>query len=178
MRVKVGEDAKLFNVVDVFDRKINLEDYRGKKLMLSFYRYASCPLCNMRVHQLISEYDKFQESNMEMLGFFQSPKKSILEYVGKQDSPFPIIPDPKRKVYKDYGIESSLWGYIKGGAIKLGKMLKALKGFGLGRMEGNKTLIPADFLIGPDLKIEVAYYGKDIGDHIPIEEIHKWLDKK
>ncbi len=177
MRLNSGEDAKIFNLKDIFDKEINLEDYRGKKTMLSFYRYASCPLCNMRVHDLLENYEKFQEGGMEMIGFFQSPKKSILEYVGKQDAPFPIIPDPKRKIYKEYGIESSLWGYIKGGMIKIVKMMKAFSSFGIGRMEGSKTLIPADFLIGPDLKIEVAYYGKDIGDHIPIDDIYKWLSK-
>ena len=177
MRINIGEDAKIFNLKDIFEKDINLEDYRGKKTMLSFYRYASCPLCNMRVHNLIEHYNEFQKRGMEMIGFFQSPKKSILEYVGKQDAPFPIIPDPKRKVYKEYGIESSLWGYIKVGIIKAVETIKAFSRFGVGKMEGNKTLIPADFLIGQDLKIEVAYYGKDIGDHIPIDEIYKWLQK-
>ena len=43
-------------------------------------------------------------------------------------------------------------------------------------MEGIKSMVPADFLIGPDLTVEVAYYGGDIGDHLPIENIYQWLD--
>jgi len=37
------------------------------------------------------------------------------------------------------------------------------------------ALIPADFLIGTDLVIQTAYYGKDIGDHLPIEEIYRFV---
>ena len=37
-------------------------------------------------------------------------------------------------------------------------------------------MVPADFLIGPDLTVEVAYYGSDIGDHLPLEKIYQWLD--
>jgi len=38
-------------------------------------------------------------------------------------------------------------------------------------------MVPADFLIGPDLTVQIAYYGSDIGDHLPIEKICQWLDK-
>lgn len=35
--------------------------------------------------------------------------------------------------------------------------------------------LPADFLIGPDLTIHQAYYGKHIGDHIGFADIEKFL---
>ena len=37
-------------------------------------------------------------------------------------------------------------------------------------------MVPADFLIGPDLTVQVAYYGSDISDHLPAEKINEWLD--
>ena len=54
----------------------------------------------------------------------------------------------------------------------MGKALQAMgKGFLPGRMEGSITLVPADFLIGPDGTILLAYYGRDISDHLPVEII-------
>ncbi|MHA2357889.1 MAG: hypothetical protein ACXABK_03880, partial [Candidatus Heimdallarchaeaceae archaeon] len=80
-----------------------------------------------------------------------------------------IIPDPQRRIYRLYGIESSLWGYLRGGIST--SMIKALwSGFMIGKMEGKKTLLPADFLID-DLIVKRAYYGKKISDHIPMDEI-------
>jgi thioredoxin-dependent peroxiredoxin len=175
MRIQSGEPAKGFQVEDLFGKQIALNDFRGKKLMLSFYRYASCPLCNLRVHQLVQQYPAFHDMGLEMLAFFQSPAETIYRYVGKQDTPFPIVPDPRLDVYRLYGVEGSLVGFIKGG-MKVGDMISAArKGFLPGKMDGVKTLVPADFLIGPDLVVEKAYYGKDIGDHLPIPEIEAWL---
>jgi len=177
MRIRDGEPARDFQVEDLFGRMISLEDFRGKRLMLSFYRYASCPLCNLRVHRLIELFPRFREKGLEMLAFFQSPAETIYRYVGKQDAPFSIVPDPGHEVYRLYGVESSLAGFLKAG-LKVGDMISAVrKGFLPGTMDGAKTLVPADFLIGPDLIVEKAYYGKDIGDHLPVADIEAWLDR-
>jgi thioredoxin-dependent peroxiredoxin len=99
-----------------------------------------------------------------------------MDHVGKQRPPFPIIPDPGHVIYRRYGVETSLHGFLLGLTLRMGKALKAIgKGFLPGRMEGSITLVPADFLIGPDGTILVAYYGKDISDHLPIEIILQQL---
>jgi hypothetical protein len=78
-------------------------------------------------------------------------------------------------VYDLYGVESSWKGFVIGARDSV-KFKEAKKlGFTRGKMEGKRALIPADFLIGPDLIIRRAYYGKDIGDHIPIKEIKLFL---
>lgn len=177
MRIQDGQLAKAFEAEDLFGKRITLNDYKGKKLLLSFYRYASCPLCNLRVHQLVSRFPTLHARGLEMLAFFQSPAETIYRYVGKQNAPFPIVPDPRLEVYRLYGVEGSLSGFLKGG-LKIGDMVSAVrKGFLPGKMDGVKTMVPADFLIGPDLLVEKAYYGKDIGDHMPVLEIEAWLDK-
>ena len=107
---------------------------------------------------------------------FQSPRESIEKYVGRQNPPFPLAPDPDRKVYDLYGVEASLGGFLKG-AVHLADMVSALRsGFKPGKMEGRYTLVPADFLIGPELTVERVHYGRDITDHMPLEEIEAWLD--
>jgi len=174
MRVEEGSKAPIFEVKDLFENKILLENYTNKRLLLSFYRYASCPLCNLRIAQLIQHYDELSSKGLSIIAFFQSPKESIQEYVGKQDVPFAIIPDPERRIYRLYGIESSWFGYIRGGLSF--SMIKALmSGFMFGKMEGRKNLLPADFLI-EDLVVKRAYYGKKISDHIPLEEILTLID--
>jgi thioredoxin-dependent peroxiredoxin len=178
MRLKKGQQATSFQVLDIFDEPINLQDYKGKKLLLSFYRYAACPLCNLRVHSLIQKYPEFQSQGLYLMAFFESSKESIARYVGKQDAPFPIIADPERSVYKEYGIESSWFRFMWSMVIKMPAMISALfKGFPPGKLENDKALLPADFLIGPDLEVVTAFYGSNIGDHLPIREIEEWLKK-
>jgi thioredoxin-dependent peroxiredoxin len=163
MRLQAGQTAPAFLRPDINGAMLRLKDYRGRYLLLSFYRYASCPFCNLRVHELMQHQAEFDQ---------QSAREGILDHVGKQRPPFPIIPDPGHSIYRRYGVESSLRGFLLGLTLRMGKALQAMaKGFLPGRMEGSITLLPADFLIGPDGSILVAYYGKDISDHLPIEVI-------
>lgn len=177
MRIQSGAQARPFETRDIFDCPIALGDYRGERLMLSFYRYASCPLCNLRVAQLIARYPSLRRQGLHLVAFLQSPRQSILETVAKQDVPFPIVPDPKRLICKLYGVESSRLGLVKG-LLRLSEFWVAMKkGFLSISSDGDRKLIPADFLVGPDLTIERAYYGADIGDHLPLEEIEAWLER-
>ena len=171
MQIQTGQAAPDFDVRDIFDNRFSLNDFKGKKLLLSFYRYASCPLCNLRIHRLIQHYPDFTARNLQLLAFFQSPVESIRKYVGRQESPFPIISDPDHTVYRAYGVETSWPGFFKGSLRLITLTSAASKGFFPGKMEGKKSLVPADFLIGPELIVEKAYYGRDISDHMPIQEI-------
>ncbi len=92
MRMQPGQPAKDFTIEDILGNTIALTDYRDKHLMLSFYRYASCPLCNLRVQHLIQQYPSYNQKGLQMIAAFQSPPASIRKYVGKQDIPFPVYP--------------------------------------------------------------------------------------
>ena len=176
MKLHVEQAAPDFQIEDIHGTPIALGDYAGKMLMLSFYRYASCPLCNLRVHELIHRYPEFYAKGLHLLAFFQSPRESIRQYVGKQETPFPLVADPTRALYRRYGVESSWVGFGKA-LFKLPMIFDAVikKKFLPGKMENEFAMIPADFLIGPDLTISRAFYGKDIGDHLPMRDVENFL---
>jgi thioredoxin-dependent peroxiredoxin len=176
MRLQAGQGAPDFLRPDIGGKTIRLSDYRGRYLLLSFYRYASCPFCNLRVHELMQHLVEFDQRGLSLVAVFQSAREGIREHVGKQRPPFPIIPDPGHSMYRSYRVETSLQGLLLGLTLGMGKALKAMgQGFLPGRMEGSITLVPADFLIGPDGTILLAFYGKDISDHLPIEIILQQL---
>ena len=71
---------------------------------------------------------------------------------------------------------ASWLGFLRG-ALRIRAARDAFRqGFHPGKGEGAIAQLPAEFLIGPDLTIERVYYGKDIGDHLPLSEIDAWLD--
>jgi len=176
MRLQAGQAAPDFLRPDIGGKTIRLNDYRGRYLLLSFYRYASCPFCNLQVHELIQHVVEFDKRGLSLLAVFQSARAGIREHVGKQRPPFPIIPDPGHSMYRSYRVETSLPGLLLGLTLRLGKALKAMgRGFLPVRMEGSITLVPADFLIDPDGTILLAFYGKDISDHLPIRIILQQL---
>ena len=178
MKLRAGDRAKDFEATDLFGSRVSLQDYQGKRLMLSFFRYASCPFCNLRVHELSTRLDSLRDKGVSLVAVFQSPEESIRRYAGRQAPPFPIIPDPDRRLYRVYGVEPSWTGFLKGMLRPAAFVSAVSKGYLPGKVEGETAMVPADFLIGPDLVIDHAYYGKDIGDHIPLTAVEEWLRNK
>jgi peroxiredoxin len=173
MRLTPNEQTPEFRIADIWGESQSSEKYKGKKWMFSFYRYASCPLCNLRVNQLTQKYENWRKKDFYIVGVFESSIESIQQYVGKQDAPFPIIPNPDLSLYHTYHLDSSWVKFMRGGI----PFMKAFaKGFLPGKMEDDKSIIPADFLINDDGTIHTAFYGNHIGDHLPIEKINRFLN--
>ena len=94
------DPAVQFIIEDYLGESFDLVNYKGKKILLSFFRAAPCPFCNLRVNQLINRYSDFEEKEIEIIVFFAATRDQINQYAGKQSAPFLIIPDPDLKVYK------------------------------------------------------------------------------
>lgn len=181
IRLKIGDPAPIFQAEDAFGQAVDLSAYRGKPVLLSFLRNGACALCNLQVHQLIQKYPDYHAKGLEVVTVFESPRESILQYVGKQDAPFPIIPDPTAQLYDLYGVEVSAEKVNATMASEFGPQRvqeAAAQGFQLTPEEGsNFHRIPADFLIGPDGTIIEAFYADLIGQHLSFETIEAYLNQ-
>lgn len=100
MRLATGTPAPAFKVTDLNGNPISLNDFRGRKLMLSFYRYASCPFCNLRIHEMRQRSATWKTQGLDIVAVFQSPAESIREYAVGDTVEFPVIPDPQRQLYE------------------------------------------------------------------------------
>ena len=180
MRLDPDQPAVDFVSEDFRGDPVRLKDYRGKRTLLTFFRYAACPFCNLRVHDLITHFSELDAQGLSIIAVFESSRKNISEYVGKQDAPFPLVPDPGKKLYTSYGLEKSVWGLLKP-MSQPSKAYRAMvtEGFRpkLHKIDGAIHRMPADFLLDGTLMIRNAYYGTDIGDHIPVPVIRDFLKR-
>lgn len=174
--ISKNQSAIQFTGTDIFDNKISLNDYKGKKVFLTFFRVAPCPYSNIAIQQLIRNHAKFEEQGIQIISLFASSKEDILQYAGKQQPPFPIIADSKFDIYKAYGIQQSYLGMLRSmiNPIRVFKVMSS--GFFNFKAMKEKPIIPADFLIDENQTIQRVYYGKDFGDHLSVEEILKWKE--
>lgn len=174
-QLKKGNDAPTFTVVGANGETIKLENYRGKKVFLAFFRYASCPVCNFRMNEIIQNYEAIQAKGYVFIAVFESNNQTLQDYLKETEVPFSIIGDPELELYKKYGVQRSFWRMVGSmfnkktkSNLKEGKVL--VKGKNLKR-DGNMSRIPADFILDENGKITIAYYGKNISDHLPLETI-------
>lgn len=180
MKVFKGETAKDFNVKDIYGNEIRLSNYKGKKILLGFFRNVNCPFCNMRVHQLLQKKKKYDEKGLQMILIFESASRLLLRSTFHQGvSPMPLIGDPEMEIFGDYGVEISMMKmmktFLKPNTFKAMKAAKILDLPKEKDKDARMALIPADFLIGEEFTIKKAHYGKHVNDHISFQDIEAFI---
>jgi peroxiredoxin Q/BCP len=178
MKITKQQAAPTFTTNDVNGATVNLSDFKGKKVLLTFYRNVGCPICNLRFHELQEQADYFKSKGLVLLAVYESSADNMRQYL-EGENPYAImIPNPDQSLYQLYDIDKSMGKVMKGlfhGA--LGKVKKGKKLFKHEiKTDGSSERISADFLIDESGKINTAYYGKFLGDHLPITEIKQFLN--
>ncbi|HZC04443.1 MAG TPA: redoxin domain-containing protein [Ktedonobacterales bacterium] len=167
--------APSFTMPDISGRRVALEAYRGRSVLLSFNRAAVCPLCNVRTYHLIRRYPVYQQMGLNVIAFFESSPERAHFYLDRLQAPYPIVTDQGHIVYDTYGLGASfpggLWALLtRRGVYREASRLRLGAGQNLWenlwRMDGNLSRLPGDFLIGPDGRVQLAYYGRDAGDFL------------
>ncbi|MFD0692981.1 redoxin domain-containing protein [Paenibacillus sp. GCM10027628] len=181
-KLQPGDIAPLFRTTDQNGESVSLETYRGRKVLLAFFRNSACALCNLRVQRFIKRFPEWQLQGLNVIAFFESPEMNLHAYVGKQDAPFPLIADPKAAIYEMYGVEISeekVQATIADAHSKTVIAEAEAAGFRLTPEEGsNFNRIPAEFLIDEEGILQVAHYNRLITDDLPFETIDRFAQSK
>lgn len=172
MQRKTGDRMTPFSLPAIDGSIFELDSLRGKRFLLSFLRFASCPFCNLRVHELVTRFKELGD-DFTIVAVFDSPLDNLQRHADRHQAPFPILADEVRACYRTYGIEHSLIGVLKG---MFGRMPTLLKGMFVNGylplvIKGSLTTMPADFLVDENGIIQTAYYGKDEGDHLSFNRV-------
>lgn len=179
MRLKSGDTAVAFTARTFDGDTVSLSQFAGKPVLLMFLRYASCPMCNLRLHDFVREYPRLHERGLEAVAFFHSSASSIRAHAGRRQYPFPLIADPEFAVYRSYAVETS-WARLLLSMAKPGfyvDWLRSMRHRFWGGIAWQMAKLPADFLIDPNGRIALAHYGQDIGDHMQVAQIAAFLDE-
>ena len=104
--LKIGDKAPGFETKDQYGKTINLEDFKGKKVILFFYPKASTPGCTAEACNLRDNYQTFQNKGYEILGVSADSEKRQLNFSTKQELPYSLLADEDKEVIMAYGV----WG--------------------------------------------------------------------
>ncbi len=161
--------------MDITGIKFDLESLSGKPYMLTFYRFTSCPFCNLRVNNLVKRFNEL-DKDFTPVAIFKADLEELTRHTEKHLATFPVLADPHGRYYKKFGIEESVKGFFTGMIMRLPTLLKSIfiKGYLPNLFTGGLTIMPADFLVDREGIIQVAYYGNDEGDHLDFETIKKF----
>ncbi len=177
MRLQTGQSAPDFEVTDSRSgAPIRLADFCGSKLLISFHRYAACPLCNLHIQELAKSYANLASQNLKVLAIFRSTAERTFDQYGSRNVPFPIAVDPTLQAYQAYGIEYSTPGMLVS-LIHPRAMWAFFTGHMPGEMDGDIRTLPADFLVSEDGQLEQVYYSSNITQHLSLSNIREFAKR-
>jgi thioredoxin-dependent peroxiredoxin len=180
MKLAPGDRAVEFSTLDADGHPVSLGAFRGSPVLLMFFRFASCPMCNLRLHDFAKEYPRLHANGLSALAFFHSSAGAIRRHAGRRSYPFPLVPDQDQKIYRDFGVTTSWAGLF--GSMALPSFywdwMRSMRHGFWGGVDLHMAKMPADFLVGADGRLLLAHYGRTIGDHLSLAAIESTLAER
>lgn len=171
MRLTTDTPAPAFTGELLGGGQLSLDDLRGRPVLLKFYRFVECPICNLHVRELVRRHDEIAATGLTTVAFFHSPMSRVERKQG-YDLPFQAIADPDKEIFDAYGVEASLGGMFAG---KVARDYARATGAGFfskpfghdGGIKGH----PADFVVDGDGIIRYAHYGDSYADSLGVDKV-------
>jgi len=170
MKLKTGDSAPEFTLESSNGSTVSLADKLAKgRVFLSFLRYIGCPFCRARIHELNARKAEVAKAGGSILVVLESTPKRVVEYSTKNGISIPILSDREKKVFALYGVERGSATMLLKPRVLAGTVRLTLRGFMHGMPGGDELQLPADFIIGKNGRVELAHYGTDPTDSLPVD---------
>ncbi len=170
MKLKKGDTVPHIELPDINGNAFQLSELQGKRLLLTFYRFASCPFCNLRLHQIANRYGELGE--MVHVAIFSGSVHQLNQHTSKHKDLFPILADEQEHYYRQITVERSWKGMLKGVFGRMPHLLKSMSMGHIPREFGHRMLLmPVDILVDEHGRIADIKYGTDEGDHIAMNDV-------
>lgn len=102
--LKEGEKAPAFSGKDQDGKKISLNDYKGKKIILYFYPKDNTPGCTAQACNLRDNYAMLKKKGFEIIGVSIDGEKSHKKFEENYELPFRLVADEDKKIVNAYGV--------------------------------------------------------------------------
>lgn len=99
----VGTAAPTFSLPSEDGTQVNLQNFRGKWVVLYFYPKDGTPGCTIEAHNFQRDQPQYAQRNAVVLGVSVDTTDSHKEFCSKQGLTFKLLADTEHKVVKEYG---------------------------------------------------------------------------
>jgi len=115
-----GCPAPDFSLSDKDGKIYSLKDFAGRRFVLYFYPKDNTPGCTRQACAFASEYLRFREIGVEVVGISRDSAASHQKFAEKYSLPFILLSDPELSAIKAYDVwqEKKLYGKVSMGVVR------------------------------------------------------------
>lgn len=101
--IEVGAAAPEWQLKGLDGRRVSLGQFRGRSLLLFFFRGTWCPNCRKQMEQIAAEWQRI-EKLAAVVGIVGEGQREVADFVSRNPLPFTLLPDPTREVIKQFDV--------------------------------------------------------------------------
>ncbi|MDP6858055.1 MAG: redoxin domain-containing protein [Candidatus Nitrosopelagicus sp.] len=102
--VNVGDQAPDFELVDTELKFRTLEEFKGKKVVISFFVAASSPICEIELCTFRDSWDQISELGAQVIAISNDGPFANKAFAEKNNYNFPVLGDYQSKTIRDYDV--------------------------------------------------------------------------
>ena len=104
MSLNVGDKAPDFELVDTELKPRKLDEFKGKKIVLSFFVAASSPVCETELCTFRDSWKEIQDLGAQVIAISNDGPFANKAFAEKHNFNFPVLSDYKSKTIRDYDV--------------------------------------------------------------------------
>ena len=108
-KLKIGDQAPDFKLLDQNNNEVTLAGLKGKKVIIYFYPKDDTPGCTSEACNFRDNYQYWMNKGYTIIGISPDSIGSHQKFIKKYELPFTLLSDPEKEVIKTYGA----WGLKK-----------------------------------------------------------------
>lgn len=167
-KLRIGDVIERIELTTLRSERVEIPDSE-RLVHLQFRRFAGCPVCNLHLRSVVRRHDAIVAAGVRELVVFHSSVESMLPY--QVDLPFAVISDPSKRLYVEFGVESSWRAFFDPRTWAAGVRGVIAKRPALPAPDEGAFGLPADFLIASDGQVVACKYGVHADDQWSVDEI-------
>ncbi|AWB57491.1 thioredoxin-dependent thiol peroxidase [Colwellia sp. Arc7-D] len=100
----IGQPAPKFTLLDQNSTAIELDSFKGRKVLIYFYPRASTPGCTVQACALRDSKSELDDLNVVVLGISPDTPKKLTNFINKQTLNFTLLSDEDHAVCEAYNV--------------------------------------------------------------------------
>ena len=104
MAINVGDTAPNFELVDTELKMRTLDEFKGKKIVLSFIVAARSPVCEVELCTFRDSWDEISNLGAQVIAISNDGPFANKAFAEKNNYNFPLLGDYKSQTIRDYDV--------------------------------------------------------------------------